>query len=56
MECGELSVTDMGSGTPRMLLWCAGSCATSMKVRTLNAETLYISLFLAPYYNNTVLH
>ena len=42
MECGGLSVTDMTSGTPWMPLWCAGSCATSMRVRTLNAQTLYL--------------
>ena len=34
MECGGLSVMEEG-GTPGMPLWCAGSCATSMKVRTL---------------------
>ena len=42
MECGGLSVTDMTSGTPWMPLWCAGSYATSMRVRTLNAQTLYL--------------
>ena len=42
MECGGLSVTDMRSGTPWMPLWCVGSCATSMRVRTLNAQTLYL--------------
>ena len=33
MECGGLSVM-VGTGTPGMPLWCADSCATSMKVRT----------------------
>ena len=34
MECGGLSVME-GTGTPWMLLWCAGNFATSTKVRTL---------------------
>jgi len=42
MEYGGLSVTDMRSGTPGMPLWCAGSFATSMKVRTLNGQTSYV--------------
>ena len=33
MECGGLSVIE-GAGTPGMLLWCAGSSATNMKVST----------------------
>ena len=42
MEYGGLSVTDKGSGTPGMPQWCAGSFATSMKVRTLNGQTSYV--------------
>ena len=33
MECGALFVME-GTGTPGMLLWCAGSSATNMKVST----------------------
>ena len=33
MECGGLFVME-GTGTPGMLLWCAGSSATNMKVST----------------------
>ena len=44
MECGGLSVmeedgAEEGTGTLGMLLLCAGSSATSMKVRTYNAKT-----------------
>ena len=42
MEYGGLSVTDMRSGTPGMPLQCAGSFATSMKVRTLNGQTSFL--------------
>ena len=47
MEYGGLSVTDVRSGTPGMPLWCAGSFATSMKVRTLNGQTSYVLQVLA---------
>ena len=47
MEYGGLSVTDMGTGTPWMPLWCADSFATSMKVRTVNGQTLYVLQVLA---------
>ena len=39
MECGGLSV--MEALIPWMLLWCAGSCASSKKVRTLLMQKLH---------------
>ena len=39
MECGGLSVME-DTGTPWMPLWCAGTFASIVKVRTLNAQTL----------------
>ena len=59
MEYGGLSVM-VDIGTPWMPLWCAGSCATSMKVRTLTllsclmkVSTLYtpLNLSIASYKN-----
>ena len=40
MECGGLSVMEE-TGTPWMPLWCAGSSATSMKVRPLFKKIEY---------------
>ena len=53
MECGGLSVTDMEEdgtdmeedGTPGMLLWCAGSCTSSMKVRKRSETYTYMYIF-----------
>ena len=50
MEYGGLSVTDKGSGTLWMPLWCAGSFATSMKVRTLNRQTSYVFIGSGLFY------
>ena len=43
MEYGGLFVKEgTRTGTPWMLLWCAGSSASSMKVRTLNVLYLHL--------------